>query len=249
MIPDLSAAIRNNDLFLHYQPQLTADGRALVAAEALVRWRDSRRGIVQPDQFVQVAERNGLIDQLGCWVLEHACREAASWDGIAVAVNVSPLQFRRHDFVDFVTRTARDAGLAFANLELEITESAYFDDPARAEGNLRELRALGIRVALDDFGTGYSSLALMRRLPLDKVKIDKSFVDEVGTDDGAAVVRAVIGLANALRMQVTAEGVETAAQQRFLQESGCDFLQGYLFSKPVTAAQLADYAKELRRPA
>lgn len=246
MIPDLSAAIRNNDLFLLYQPQVTADGLTLVAAEALVRWRDPRRGLVQPAQFVHVAERNGLIDQLGCWVLENACREAASWDAISVAVNVSPLQFRRHDFVDFVTRTASDAGLDFRKLELEITETSYFDDPGRAEDSLRELRALGIRIAMDDFGTGYSSLSLLRRLPLDKIKIDRSFVAEVGLANGDAIVQAVVALACALGLKVTAEGIETLEQQRFLAACKCHFLQGYLFSRPIPALELTNYAHKLR---
>ncbi|MBX9741453.1 MAG: EAL domain-containing protein [Beijerinckiaceae bacterium] len=247
MLPDLAAAIRNNDLFLLYQPQVTADGRNLVAAEALVRWRDPERGIVPPDQFVQLAERNGLIDQLGSWVLEHACREAASWTGVTVAVNVSPLQFRRPDFVAFVTHTVREAGLDFRRLEIEITESAYFDDPDRAEEALRELRALGIRIALDDFGTGYSSLSYMRRLPLDKIKIDKSFITEIGHVDGAAIVQAVVALARALGLKVTAEGVETVEQQRFLRACGCHFLQGYLFSKPVPAIDLVNIAEDLKK--
>ena len=249
MLPDLSAAIRNNDLFLLYQPQVTADGLTLASAEALVRWRDPQRGIVPPDQFVQHAERNGLIDELGSWVLENACREAASWPAIRVAVNVSPLQFRRPDIVDYIARTVRNAGLDFDMFEIEITESAYFDEPDRAEAALRELRALGIRVALDDFGTGYSSLSYLRRLPLDKIKIDKSFITEIGHVDGAAIVHAVVALARALGLKITAEGVETVEQQRFLRACGCHFLQGYLFSKPVPAAELLAYAASLRKGA
>ncbi|MDB5510102.1 MAG: hypothetical protein JWL93_2571 [Hyphomicrobiales bacterium] len=239
MLPELAAAIRNDDLFLLYQPQVTADGRKLVAAEALVRWRDPSRGIVEPDHFVQQAEQHGLIDDLGSWVLEHACREAARWSDISVAVNVSPLQFRRPDFVSFVTGIVSRSGLDFHKLEIEITESAYFDDPDGAAAALRELRAKGIRIALDDFGTGYSSLSYLRRLPLDKVKIDKSFIAEVGDRRGAEIVKAVLALAHALGLQVTAEGVETASQQRFLAECGCDFLQGYLFAKPMEAAELS----------
>ena len=156
------------------------------------------RGLVLPVEFVQFAERNELIDQLGAWVLRRACRDGARWPGIGVAVNVSPRQFRSPDFIAFVEATARAEGMPFDRLEIEITESAYFDDPDRAEEELRSLRALGIKVALDDFGTGYASLSYLRRLPLDKIKIDKSFVDALDTVDGAAIVHAIVALARAL---------------------------------------------------
>ncbi len=192
-----------------------------------------------PVDFVQFAERNELIEQLGAWVLRRPCRDGARWSGLRVAVNVSPRQFRSPDFVGFVESTVRAEGMAFDRLEIEITESAYFDDPDRAEKELRLLRALGIRVALDDFGTGYASLSYLRRLPLDKIKIDKSFIDALDTSDGAAIVKAVLGLARALRLEVTAEGVETIRQRDFLVVAGCDYLQGHLFSPAVGADEIS----------
>jgi len=235
----LREAIEKDQLFLLYQPQVSADGLAIASVEALVRCRRPERGLVLPVEFVQFAERNELIDQLGAWVLRRACRDGAPWPGIGVAVNVSPRQFRSPDFITFVEATARAEGMPFDRLEIEITESAYFDDPDRAEDELRSLRALGIKVALDDFGTGYSSLSYLRRLPLDKIKIDKSFVDALDTVDGAAIVRAIVALARALRLEVTAEGVETIGQQEFLRAAGCTYLQGYLFSQAVSAAEIA----------
>ena len=235
----LREAIEKDQLFLLYQPQVSADGLTIASVEALVRCRRPEGGHVLPVEFVQFAERNELIDQLGAWVLRRACREGACWPGIGVAVNVSPRQFRSPDFITFVEATARAEGMPFDRLEIEITESAYFDDPERAEEELRSLRALGIKVALDDFGTGYSSLSYLRRLPLDKIKIDKSFVDALDTVDGAAIVSAVVALARALRLKVTAEGVETIDQQEFLREAGCNYLQGYLFSQAVSAAEIS----------
>jgi EAL domain-containing protein (putative c-di-GMP-specific phosphodiesterase class I) len=235
----LREAIEKDQLFLLYQPQVRADSLAVVSVEALVRCRRPERGLVLPVDFVQFAERNDLIEHLGAWVLRRACRDGAHWPGIGVAVNVSPRQFRSPDFIAFVEATARAEGMPFRRLEIEITESAYFDDPDRAEVELRTLRALGIKVALDDFGTGYASLSYLRRLPLDKIKIDKSFVDALDTVDGAAIVRAVISLARALGLEVTAEGVETIVQQEFLRAAGCTYLQGYLFSPAVSAAEIA----------
>jgi EAL domain-containing protein (putative c-di-GMP-specific phosphodiesterase class I) len=235
----LREAIEKDQLFLLYQPQVSADDLAIASVEALVRCRRPERGLVLPVEFVQFAERNELIDQLGAWVLRRACRDGAHWPGIGVAVNVSPRQFRSPDFITFVEATARAEGMPFERLEIEITESAYFDNPDRAEEELRSLRALGIKVALDDFGTGYSSLSYLRRLPLDKIKIDKSFVDALDTVDGAAIVHAIVALARALRLKVTAEGVETIDQQDFLRAAGCDYLQGYLFSQAVSAAEIS----------
>ena len=238
-VDGLREAIDTDQLFLLYQPQVRADGLSLASVEALVRCRRPERGLVLPVDFVQFAERNELIDQLGAWVLRRACRDGANWPGLRVAVNVSPRQFRSPDFIGFVQATAVAEGMPFDRLEIEITESAYFDDPDRAEQELRLLRALGIRVALDDFGTGYASLSYLRRLPLDKIKIDKSFVDGLDTADGAAIVQAVLALARALRLEVTAEGVETIAQREFLVAAGCTYLQGHLFSQAVSAAEIS----------
>jgi len=234
----LREAIDKDQLFLLYQPQVSADGLTLASVEALVRCHRPERGLILPVNFVQFAERNDLIDQLGAWVLRRACRDGAHWPGLRVAVNVSPRQFRSSDFIAFIESTARAEGMPFDRLEIEITESAYFDDFDRAEVELRSLRALGIKVALDDFGTGYASLTYLRRLKLDKIKIDKSFVDGLDSADGAAIVHAIVALARALRLEVTAEGVETLAQQEFLIAAGCDYLQGHLFSPAVSAAEV-----------
>jgi EAL domain-containing protein (putative c-di-GMP-specific phosphodiesterase class I) len=236
---DLREAISKDHLFLLYQPQVSADGLRMASVEALVRCRDPERGVVLPVDFVQFAERNQLIDQLGAWVLQRACRDGARWPGLRVAVNVSPRQFRSPDFIAFVEATARVENMPFDRLEIEITESAYFDDPDRAEAELRSLRELGIEVALDDFGTGYASLSYLRRLPLDKIKIDKSFVAGLDSADGAAIVNAIVALARALRLQVTAEGVETVEQRDFLIAAGCDYLQGHLFSQAVSAEEIS----------
>lgn len=229
----LGDALERGEFMVHYQPQVAAESAAIVSVEALVRWNHPDRGLVGPGAFVPLAEKSGIIDDLGAWILARACQDAARWPTIAVGVNVSPRQFARADFVDRVAETAAAAGLPFSRLEIEITESAYFDEPDRAEQEIRRLRALGIKLALDDFGTGYASLALLKRLPFDKLKIDKSFVDDVGSTSGAAIVHAIVALARALGLKITAEGVSTREQQRFLRAAGCHYLQGFLFSKAV----------------
>lgn len=235
----LIKAIERQELSLLYQPEMSCDGSVVAGVESLVRWSDPGRGSMQPADFVQAAEKSGDIDQLGEFVLRRACRDAAHWPGIFVAVNVSPLQFRSPNFVKLVEDAALSNGLPLDRLELEITEGAYFDDAERAEEELRSLRALGVSIALDDFGTGYSSLSYLRRLPLNKIKIDKSFVDEIHTAGAAAIVQAVVSLAHALALKITAEGVETRDQLRFLQAAGCDYIQGYLFSGPVEAEEIS----------
>jgi EAL domain-containing protein (putative c-di-GMP-specific phosphodiesterase class I) len=232
---DLRRAIETDQLALLYQPQVAADGVSLAAVEAVVRWDHSSRGRLGPQAFVPLAESSGLIDPLGEWVLRRACRDALRWPGLCVSVNVSPLQFRRPDFVATVEAIARDAGAPIAQIELEILETAVFDNEAHAESDLRALRDLGFRIALDDFGAGYTSLAYLRRLPFDKLKIDKCFIDDIGSLRGVAIVQAIVALARALGMKVTAEGVETAAQHRVLRAAGCHYLQGFLFSPPVSA--------------
>ena len=222
------------ELCVLYQPEMACDGATILGVESLVRHSGSPNG-TGTGAFVRAAEKSGEIDRLGEWVLRRACRDAAAWPNIFVAVNVSPLQFRSPRFVDLVVDAARVGGLPLTRLELEITEGSYFDDVDRAEAELRELRALGVKIALDDFGTGYSSLSYLRRLPLDRVKIDKSFVDDLESKGTAAIVRAVISLARALDLEVTAEGIETREQLDFLRAAGCGCVQGFLFSGPLTA--------------
>ncbi len=246
---DLKDAIQKDQLVLYYQPEMTADGSRMECVEALVRWQDPERGLVPPRLFIPLAEKSGLIKELGAWVVRRACRDGARWRDVKIAINVSPIQFRDPGFFDFVKTTADAAGLPFNRLEIEVTEGAYFDNIDWAIQELRKFRTLGMSVALDDFGTGYAALTYLRKLPFSKVKIDKSFVDECQIIGSAAIIHAVVALSRALGLKVTAEGVETPEQQRFLRAAGCHFLQGYLFSKPVPAEDITASLEGERRKA
>ena len=231
--------IRRGEFHVVYQPQMTADGARMAAVEALVRWKHPTRGAVGPADFIALAEENGVINELGAFVLRQACLDGRHWPGLLVSVNVSAVQLHNPTFAKSVEAIVRETGFSFNRLELEIVESALIDDFEIAVGMVNRLRSLGIKIALDDFGTGYSSLTYLLRLPLDKLKIDKSFVDRVGMVQSAAIVQAVVAMARALGLKVTAEGVETEAQRLFLRVCGCHYLQGYLFSKPVPASEIA----------
>ena len=232
---DMRQALAEGQFSVAYQPQVLADGSKIASVEALVRWTHPQHGSIPPVDFIPVAEKSGLIKELGAFVLRRACQDAVQWPSLTVGVNVSPYQFRDPSFVDFVRSAAEEAGLPLQRLELEITEGSYFDDFKSAEIAIERLRSLGVGIALDDFGTGYASLTYLRRLPLTKVKIDKSFVDEFQSLGSSAIIQAVVALSRALGLKVTAEGVETIEQQRFLRAAGCHYLQGYLFSLPVGA--------------
>ncbi|MHC4047532.1 EAL domain-containing protein [Bradyrhizobium sp. 23AC] len=234
---DLRVAVERGELFLEYQPQQHRDG-TLKAYEALVRWRHPVRGIIPPGEFIPVAERSGAIAQIDDWVLMEACREAASWhQPLRVAVNVSAAQFRRENLDAHVRRALRESGLPASRLELEITEGVLIEDIARAKKTMQSLKALGIQIALDDFGTGYSSLSYLEAFPLDRIKIDRSFVMALGQSERSlAIVRAVIGLAHGLGVPVLAEGIETEAQMSLLLQEGCDEMQGYLIGRPRSLA-------------
>ena len=234
----LVAAIERDELFLAYQPQVLPDGSSMAGVEALVRWRHPTRGAIGPTDFLFAVEAHGLSDELGTWVLKRACREALRWPHLTLSVNVSPTQFRRARFVERLVESVSETGFPLTRLELEVVETAFFEDPASAEAQLRHLRSFGIGLALDDFGIGYSSLSYLRRMPFTKLKIDKSFIDDVTMMHSAAIVHAVIALARAIGLKVTAEGVETKEQQNFLRIAGCHYLQGYLFSKPVAAVDI-----------
>ncbi len=232
-------ALELGEFELYYQPQVTLSGKP-VAVEALVRWRHPSLGLVPPAKFIPAAEESGLIVAIGTWVLSEACRQAALWRDagrpIRVAVNVSALQFVRPDFFETVEQALNEAGLAPGLLEVELTESLVMRDPGESARQMEKLRALGVRVAVDDFGTGYSSLSYLHRLPIDVLKIDRSFVAEVeGLRGTQALVQAIVALARALDLTVVAEGVETTGQLAFLSELGCDLAQGYLFAKPMPA--------------
>jgi len=236
---DLKDAIEYDDLTIAYQPLVGPSGETTVGVEALCRWHHPTRGEIPPAKFIPIAEHSELIIPLGEWVLRQACMEAKAWPGITLAVNVSPLQFRRPDFVKVVARILAETGLAPELLELELTESTLVGNVEEAGTAMRELKALGVQLALDDFGTGYSSLLYLRTFPFDKLKIDRSFVRNIETAaDSAAIVHAVVSLGRGLGMKVTAEGVETAEQHLFLRAAGVHSLQGFRFGRPGSALDI-----------
>ena len=231
---ELRQAITDEELVVFYQPLARAADGEVCGFEALVRWKHPVRGMVPPLDFIPVAEENGLITQLGEWVLRRACADAASWDRpLRIAVNLSPLQLNQPNLPTLVHEVLIATGLSPSRLELEITESALFKDYQRALDNLRRLKALGVRIAMDDFGTGFSSLSTLQSFPFDKIKIDKSFVENIHRHDRATViVRAVLGLGRSLEIPVVAEGVETQEQIDFLRGESCAELQGYAIGRP-----------------
>jgi len=253
---DLRQAIDNDSLQVLYQPIVNKSGEILVGVEALCRWTHPTRGEIPPSEFIAAAEHSGLIIDLGAWVLRRACLDGKAWPDLTVAVNVSPLQFRRTDFCKMVERTLAETGFDPTRLELELTESVLIGNVDTAEASMIRLKEMGVRVALDDFGTGYSSLLYLRRFPFDKLKIDRSFVRSIEkAADAAAIVHAVVSLGRGLGMKVTAEGVETADQQLFLRAAGVHSMQGYRFGKAVSAAEItarlqsAEPFKPIEQPA
>lgn len=231
---DLTSALEKGEFQLVYQPEALIDG-TVIGFEALVRWRHPTRGLIPPAIFIPLAEDGGSIILLGEWILRTACREAASWKSKALlAVNLSPAQFRHGDLPGLVHTVLLETGLPASQLELEITESVLIDDFGRAQAILRRLKTLGVKIVMDDFGTGYSSLSYLQSFPFDKIKVDRSFVSNLDTNNNnAAIVRAVITLTRSLNLPVLAEGVETEAQRLILGQEGCDQIQGYLIGKPL----------------
>jgi diguanylate cyclase len=240
MARELRQAIIDQDLIVHYQPLARASDGEVCGFEALVRWKHAVRGMIPPLDFIPVAEESGLIAPLGEWVLRRACADAATWDKpLRIAVNLSPLQLNDPALPTLVHEVLIQTGLSPARLELEITESALFKDYQRALDNLRRLKALGVRIAMDDFGTGFSSLSTLQSFPFDKIKVDKSFVENIHRDERATViVRAVLGLGRSLNIPVVAEGVETDEQREFLRGEHCAELQGYAIGRPAPADTL-----------
>jgi diguanylate cyclase (GGDEF)-like protein len=230
---DLRRALDRSELHAFYQPQADME-REIIGFEALLRWRSPVRGDVSPMTFIPVAEQTGLIMPIGEWILREAYREAALWPGSTrVAVNISPEQFKSTDLPKLVQLVLIDTGLSASRLELEITESVFIDDFARALSVLMRLKAIGIDIALDDFGTGYSSLSYLQAFPFDRIKIDRSFVSELGMNARSdAIMRAIISMGKSLDISILAEGVETERQFEMLTEFGCNAVQGYLFGQP-----------------
>ncbi|MDZ4262942.1 MAG: MASE3 domain-containing protein [Pseudomonadota bacterium] len=246
----LRKALGNNELELHYQPQYELESRRLLGAEALIRWRHPERGLLQPNSFISQAEESGLIIPIGEWVITTACTQMCDWlaAGIridTISVNVSGVQFQRGNLLHIVSSALQKSGLAAHHLELEITESTLMSNPAAAIAALHELKALGVMISIDDFGTGYSSLSQLKHLPLDKLKIDQSFIRDIPFDkNDEAIACAIIALGQSLKMRVNAEGIETAEQNSFLLHHGCCEGQGFLYSKAVTGRDFMRLARE-----
>jgi len=246
----LRRALEENQFLLHYQPQVDLNTGQITGVEALIRWRHPERGLVSPAQFIPIAEERGLIVPIGRWVLREACRQNKEWQGaglpsIAVAVNLSALHFQQKNLSQEVARILQDCGLAPEYLELELTESAVIRDAETTIATMGMLKGVGLKLALDDFGTGYSSLSQLKRLPLDKLKIDQSFVRGLPDDQGdLAISAAIIGMGKALKLKVIAEGVETEGQREVLRSIGCDEIQGYLEARPLPSSDFARFVQE-----
>jgi EAL domain-containing protein (putative c-di-GMP-specific phosphodiesterase class I) len=243
---DLRRALERSELRLDYQPVVSLETDAIVSVEALVRWDHPQRGAIEPGEFISVAEEAGLIEPIGRWVLERACRDAVAWHRawpdaapLCVSVNLSAVQFTKRTLPETVGSILRTTAIDPACLSLEITEGVILRDMEAVSEALRKLKALGVRLVLDDFGTDYASLAIVTGLPIDVLKIDRSFVDGLGTEAGdTAITEAVVAMSRALSLEVVAEGVETAAQAEKLARLGCGCAQGFHFSRPVAADEI-----------
>jgi len=254
LLRDLRDALEHNQLQLFYQPQLDLRTGAIIGAEALLRWwkpDNSKEGghYVSPAEFIPVAEQSGLIVPIGEWVFETACRTAKLWKeehhlDIRIAINVSGVQFIQSDICSFIQKTILDIGIDPRNIELEVTESVFMDDIQHTIQTLQNLHAIGVELAIDDFGTGYSSLSYLRQFPIDRLKIDQSFIRNALNDpDDASIARTIIALGRALGLKVIAEGVETLEHEKFLIKEGCDEVQGYRYSKPAPNDKFLAFAK------
>jgi diguanylate cyclase (GGDEF)-like protein/PAS domain S-box-containing protein len=244
----LRKALQREEFRVVYQPKIDLATREVVGAEALIRWSHPKLGVVGPARFVPVAEDSGIVGQIGEWVLRTVCRQIRQWQGeglsLPVAVNVSARQFQQADLADLVVSVLSETEVPARLLEIELTESAVMQDAEASVVALERLKSFGVQISIDDFGTGYSSLSYLKRLPLDVLKIDQSFVRDISSDpNDAAIVRAIITLARSLGMKVIAEGVETEAQLAFLNAYGCQYAQGYMFGKPMPADELASLAR------
>jgi predicted signal transduction protein with EAL and GGDEF domain len=249
MEEELREAMRNSELELRYQPQVNSITGEVVSMEALVRWKHPTRGMVSPQEFIPVAESTGQIIELGEWVMEEVAKNCLYWDTLGlsafrVCVNISPLQFNQSNLPEWVANFLDQSGLPPERLELELTESAIMNDAETNIAKLRALKSLGVDLAVDDFGTGYSSLSYLKRFPIDTLKIDHSFVYDLDTPDGAAIVDAILALAKTLNLRVIAEGIENEAQLAYLVDKGCDLLQGFYFARPIYPEDVPNMLQE-----
>ena len=248
----LHQALERNELYLCYQPIVEARTGKLAGLEALIRWNSAKYGEVTPTEFIPVAEDSGLIIPIGNWVIETICAQRRQWDldgygNFFIAANISPVQLQQDDFTTFVTGVIDRYGVSRSSIEFEVTESSSPQSMAKALEFLRHIRNRGIAVSLDDFGTGYSSLARLKNMPIDSLKIDKSFVDDIGINPfSEAIISGIVHLAGRAHLRVIAEGIESAGQADYLTEAGCDCLQGYLFSKPVRGEELGTLLRDER---
>lgn len=249
MEEELRDALTNNELELRYQPQIDTDSGRVVSMEALVRWKHPVRGMVSPMEFIPVAERTGQIIELGEWVIEEVARHCLYWDSLGlprfrVGINISPLQFNQTNLPQRIDELLKSSKLDADRLELELTESAIMTDAETNIEKLRELKALGLELAVDDFGTGYSSLSYLKRFPIDTLKIDQSFVADLDSADGAAIVDAIIALSKTLGLRVIAEGIEDKHQLAYLLGKDCDLLQGFYFARPIYPEDVPDMLRQ-----
>jgi diguanylate cyclase (GGDEF)-like protein len=250
---NMRSALERDEFIVPYQPQVNMQTFQLVGMEALMRWQHPGLGLLHPAEFIRVAEDSGLIVALSDWVLREACMQSKAWqdggfDPLLVAVNLSARQFQQPKFVETVARVLKESGLDPRFLELELTEGSIMKDPDKAIGKLHELKGMGVKISIDDFGTGYSSLSYLKRFPIDTLKIDQSFVNDIDTDaNDAAIVAAIITLAHALKLNVIAEGVERQEQLDHLRRLGCDEVQGFLFSKPLSVEDFTQLLVERLR--
>jgi EAL domain-containing protein (putative c-di-GMP-specific phosphodiesterase class I) len=243
----LRGALGRNEFALHYQPKIDLKTEEISGVEALLRWEHPERGLISPADFVPIAEESGLIVSIGHWVLLEACRQARAWmdaglPAVRMAVNVSALEFMAKDFLSGVRNALLSTGVEPYNLELELTETVLMQDAEFAMETLNTLKSLGVQLAVDDFGTGYSSFSYLRKFPLDCLKVDRSFINEISPDSrNASILSALINIGKSLKHRVVAEGVETKQQLDFLQKQDCSEGQGYFFSHPVTADKFAEF--------
>lgn len=250
---DLRTALVRNQFELHYQPQVLLATGKIAGNEALIRWRHPERGLLSPIHFIEIAEETGLIVSIGEWVLREACRQQVAWianglEPMSISVNISAMQFYQTGFSEMVRSIIADSGMQPAYLELELTESLFMHDVEAVLKTLHELRELGVKLAIDDFGTGYSNLSYLRRFPINRLKVDQSFIRNVEREPvNAEIVRAIAALGKSMSLELVAEGVETDSELSMAQTSGCEFVQGYRFSKPLPADQLESWLREKQR--